>query len=62
MFTRRTFMKTAAVAGGMIGWEQVARAAEGKPLIVRDAKIIRVRDRKGGATGWTLRGRMDGLR
>jgi len=52
MNTRRAFLKTAAaaVAGGRMGWEQIARAAEGKPLRVRDAKIIRVRDRKGGAT------------
>jgi len=52
MNTRRAFLRTAtaAVAGGMMGWERTARAAEGKPLIVRDAKIIRVRDRKGGAT------------
>ena len=53
MNTRRTFLKTVAVAvaaGGWMGWEQIARAAEAKPLIVRDAKIIRVRDRKGGAT------------
>ena len=52
MSTRRAFLKTAvaAVAGGRMGWEQFARASEGKPLLVRDAKIIRVRDRKGGAT------------
>jgi L-rhamnonate dehydratase len=52
MNTRRAFLKTAAAAaaGGVMGWEQIARASEDKPLVVRDAKIIRVRDRKGGAT------------
>jgi L-alanine-DL-glutamate epimerase-like enolase superfamily enzyme len=45
-------MKTAATAvtAGVMGWEQIARATEGKPLIVLDVKIIRVRDRNGGAT------------
>lgn len=48
MDTRRAFLKTTTVAaaGVMMGWKAMARAAEGKPLIVRDAKIIRVRDRK----------------
>ncbi len=52
MTTRRTFLKTAAVAaaGGMMGWPTTARASEAKPLVVAGAKIIRVRDRKGGAT------------
>jgi L-rhamnonate dehydratase len=52
MNTRRAFLKAAAatVAGGRMGWEQIARASEGGPLLVRDAKPIRVRDRKGGAT------------
>jgi L-alanine-DL-glutamate epimerase-like enolase superfamily enzyme len=52
MNTRRTFLRTAtaAAAGGMMGWGAITRALEAKPLIVRDAKIIRVRDRKGGAT------------
>ena len=52
MNTRRAFLKTAAavVAGGRMGWEQIARASEGRSLLVRDAKIIRVRDRKSGAT------------
>ncbi len=52
MNTRRGFLKTAAVAvvGGGMRWEQIARASEGKPLLVRNAKVIRVRDRKGGAT------------
>ena len=56
MNTRRAFLKTAAaaVAGGMMGWERIAPAAEGKPLVVRDATIIRVRDRKGGQTEWYL--------
>ena len=52
MSTRRTFLKTAAtaVAGGMMGRETITRAAEVEPLIVRDAKIIRVRERASGAT------------
>jgi len=52
MNTRRAFLKTAAaaVAGGRMGWEQIARASEGESLLVRDAKIVRVRDRKSGAT------------
>lgn len=52
MNTRRGFLKTAAaaVAGSMMGGENIARSAEARPLIVRDAKIIRVRDRKRGAT------------
>jgi L-rhamnonate dehydratase len=52
MNTRRAFLKAAAatVAGGRMGWEQITRASEGGPLLVRDAKPIRVRDRKGGAT------------
>src|SRR3974377_2486303 len=50
MNTRRAFLKTAAVAIAESGpgWEKIARAVERKPLLVRDAKIIRVRDRKGG--------------
>jgi L-rhamnonate dehydratase len=50
MSTRRAFMKTAAavVAGAVTGWEEIAQAAEGKPLILRDVKIIRVRDCNGG--------------
>jgi FtsP/CotA-like multicopper oxidase with cupredoxin domain len=45
MNTRRAFLKTAAaaVAGGRMGWEQIAQASEGRPLLVRDAKIIRLR-------------------
>jgi L-alanine-DL-glutamate epimerase-like enolase superfamily enzyme len=54
MNTRRLFLKSAAAAaaaaGGVMGWQRISRASEGKPLVVRDAKIIRVRDRKGGAT------------
>jgi hypothetical protein len=41
MNTRRTFLKTAAVAaaaGGLMNWETIARAAEAKPLLVRDAR------------------------
>ncbi len=51
MVTRRAFLKSAsaAVAGGMMGWDRIARAAEETSLIVRDAKVIRVRDRKSGA-------------
>jgi L-alanine-DL-glutamate epimerase-like enolase superfamily enzyme len=41
-------MKIAAVVGSTMGWGKIARAAEDTPLIVRDAQIIRVRDRKGG--------------
>ena len=51
MFTRRAFLKTAtigAAAGGTLGWRTLARAADPKPLIVREAKIIRVRDRQKG--------------
>ena len=52
MNTRRTFLKTAvaAMAGGMIRGNATARAEPGSPLMVRDARIIRVRDRRGGAT------------
>ena len=52
MNTRRAFLKTAAAAvvGGRMGWENIALAAEGRSLLVRDAKIIRVRERKGGGT------------
>ncbi|MHB8862766.1 MAG: enolase C-terminal domain-like protein [Pirellulaceae bacterium] len=52
MTTRRAFLKTAAaaVAGGTIGCETIVRATERQPLIVRDAKFIRVRDRKDGTT------------
>ncbi len=50
--TRRAFLKTAAttVAGGAMNWAEIARASEEKPLLVREAKVIRLRDRKGGAT------------
>ena len=51
MNTRRTFLKTAglaAVTTGLIDWEILARAAAVGPLIISDAKIIRVRDRKNG--------------
>ncbi|MGA2259224.1 MAG: enolase C-terminal domain-like protein, partial [Thermoguttaceae bacterium] len=50
--TRRTFLKAAAaaVAGSRMSWKEIALASEGSPLLVRDAKIICLRDRKGGAT------------
>ena len=53
MNTRRTFLKAATLAAGagaMVGWDTIAGAASAKPLIVSDAKIIRVRERKGGGT------------
>ncbi len=53
MNTRRTFLKTAglaAVTTGLIDWEILARAAASGSLIINDAKIIRVRDRKNGNT------------
>jgi anaerobic selenocysteine-containing dehydrogenase len=46
MNTRRAFLKTAALAAGagaLAGWDAIAGAAGAKPLIVSDAKIIRVR-------------------
>ena len=52
MNTRRTFLKTAAMAvasGSLMGWRKLANASEAKPLIVRDAKIIRVRERNKGS-------------
>ena len=51
MNTRRTFLKTAATsvaAGAMMGWKSIASAARATTLIGREAKIIRVRDRKDG--------------
>lgn len=56
MGTRRAFLKTAAaaVAAGIAGWDKRANAAEGKPTTISEAKIIRLRDRKGGATEWYL--------
>ena len=53
MNTRRTFLKTASLAAvttGLMDWEILARAAASGLLIIRDAKIIRVRDRKNGKT------------
>jgi L-alanine-DL-glutamate epimerase-like enolase superfamily enzyme len=53
MNTRRAFLKAATLAAGagaLAGWDTLARAASAKPLIVSDAKIIRVRERKGGGT------------
>jgi L-rhamnonate dehydratase len=35
-------------AGGALGWGTLLRAADPKPLIVREAKVIRVRDRQKG--------------
>ncbi len=57
MNTRRTFLKTAAaaVACGKAGETSVGRASDGKPVLVRDARVIRVRDRNGGATEWYLK-------
>lgn len=50
MSTRRTFLKTVIVAaGGIACHETVARAAA-EPVAIRDAKIIRVRQRDNGAT------------
>ncbi|HEY5915382.1 MAG TPA: enolase C-terminal domain-like protein [Verrucomicrobiae bacterium] len=53
MNTRRTFLKTAglaAVTTGLIDWDILARAAASGPLVIIDARIIRVRDRKNGKT------------
>ncbi len=57
MNTRRTFLKRAAVAVacGKAGEGSVARASDGRPVLVRDAEVIRVRDRNGGATEWYLK-------
>ncbi len=48
MVTRRTLMKTisAAYAAGLARRAVAAKAPENKPVIVRDAKLIRVRDPK----------------
>ncbi len=49
MNTRRTFLKTAAAAaGGVFGWEKAGRADEQQPLNIRDARVVRFRDRDGG--------------
>ena len=51
MYTRRAFLKTAtigATAGGTLGWRTLVTAADPKPLVVREAKVIRVRDRQKG--------------
>lgn len=50
MYTRRVFLKTTigCAAGGVLGWRTLLRAADPKPLIVREAKVIRVRDRQKG--------------
>jgi L-alanine-DL-glutamate epimerase-like enolase superfamily enzyme len=52
MDTRRTFLKAAAAAlvYGEAGERSVARARDGKSVLVRDASVIRVRDRNSGAT------------
>jgi len=57
MNTRRTFLKKAAVAvaSGKAGEGSVAWASDGRPGLVRDARVIRVRDRNGGATEWYLK-------
>ena len=38
-----------AAAGSLMGWRKPAKASEAKPLIVRDAKIIHVRERNKGS-------------
>ncbi|MCY2995946.1 MAG: hypothetical protein NTY19_50065 [Planctomycetota bacterium] len=51
MYTRRAFLTTAIIGsavGGALGWRTLLRAADTKPLVVRDAKIIRVGDRRKG--------------
>ena len=51
MNTRRTFLKTASLAAvttGLMDLELLARAAASGPLIISDARVIRVRDRKNG--------------
>src|SRR5512139_3449312 len=51
MYTRRAFLKTAtigATAGGTLGRRTLVTAADPKPLVVREAKVIRVRDRQKG--------------
>ena len=50
MNKRRAFLKTvaAAMAAGATGSKAIARAAGSNPAVVRDAKIIRVRDREAG--------------
>ena len=52
MNTRRTFLKTAAAAAvyGTAGEWPGAMASDRKPVVVRDVRVIRVRDRNGGAT------------
>ena len=51
MNTRRTFLKTASLAAvttGLMDLELLARAAPSGPLIISDARVIRVRDRRNG--------------
>ena len=52
MDTRRAFLKAAAaaLAWGAAGEKLIARARDGRPVLVRDAKVIRVRDRNNGTT------------
>ena len=53
MNTRRTFLKQATLAvisGSQMDWELLAQTATTPPLVVSDARIIRVRDRKSGST------------
>ena len=53
MNTRRTFLKQATLAvisGTSMDWELLAQTATTSPLVVSDARIIRVRDRKSGTT------------
>ena len=47
---RRDFLQSAGFGAATLMYTGLSRAADGKPLIVHDAKISRVRDRKGGAT------------
>ena len=53
MNTRRTFLKQATLAvmsSSSMDWELLAQTATTPPLVVSDARIIRVRDRKSGTT------------
>lgn len=53
MNTRRAFLKSAgwaAVTAGFTDWEFLAQAATRAPLVIEDAKIIRVRDPRNGKT------------
>jgi L-alanine-DL-glutamate epimerase-like enolase superfamily enzyme len=52
MSTRRAFLGAVAAAAACGGTRvgPAVRATEGGPVLVRDARVIRVRDRNGGAT------------